>query len=77
MKNLPWDTSRLVRKRKQKDHAWKNFDLDPCNATFFTALSKQDDFEKAEFDAKAKHEAKVVKNLKRNCKPLFHYINSH
>ena len=65
-----------MRKIKQKDLAWNHFDMDPCTATFSTALAKQDEYEKAEFDAKSKHEAKVVKNLKNNCKPLFHYINS-
>ena len=76
LKDIPWDTSFLVRKRKEKNHAWTEFDLDPCTATFYTALSKQDEYEKAELKAKSKHETKVVKNLKHNCKPFFHYLNS-
>ena len=50
--------------------------MDPCTATFYTALSKQENYENAEIKAKSKHEASIVKNLKHNCKPLFHYLNT-
>ena len=76
LKDIPWDTAYLVRKRKEKDKAWAQFDLDPCTNTFYTALSKQDAYEIVDNESRTKHEAKIVKNLKYNCKPLFHYINS-
>ena len=76
LKNLPWDASYLVRKRKQKDKAWAEFDINPSNSTFYVALGKQNEYESAELKAKTKHESKIVKNLKYNCKPFFHYLNS-
>ena len=59
LKDIPWDTAYLVRKRKEKDKAWAQFDLDPCTNTFYTALSKQDAYENADNESRTKHEAKI------------------
>ena len=76
LEKLPWDSSRLVRKRKEKDKVWKAFDGKPCMENFQTALNKQSEFEKVEFEEKLKHERKIIENLKSNCKPLFKYLRS-
>ena len=76
LEKLPWDSSRLVRKRKEKDKIWKAFDGKPCMENFQTALNKQKDYEKVEYEEKLKHEKKIVENLKYNCKPLFKYLKS-
>ena len=76
LEKLPWDSSRLVRKRKEKDTVWRSFDGKPCMETFHTALSKQKEFEKVEYEEKVKYEKKIVGNLKYNCKPLFKYFKS-
>ena len=74
LRKLPWDCSKLVRKRKEKDKAWKVFENTPNMANYHYALFKQDEFESAEFQAKAKHEKKITKNIKKNSKPLFRYL---
>ena len=76
LEKLPWESSRLARKRKEKDKTWREFDGKPCMESFQTALHKQKEFEKIEFEEKVKHEQKIVKNLKYNCKPLFKYFRS-
>lgn len=76
LEKLPWDSSRLVRKRKEKDRIWRAFDGKPCMETFQTALHKQSEYETVEYEEKLKHEQKIVENLKYNCKPLFRYLKS-
>ena len=76
LEKLPWDSSRLVRKRKEKDLIWRNFDSKPCMENFQTALGKQKQYEKVLYEEKLKHEHKIVENLKYNCKPLFKYLRS-
>ena len=74
LRKLPWDCSKLVRRRKEKDKAWKVFENTPTISNYHYALFKQDEFESAEFQAKAKHEKKIAKNIKTNSKPLFRYL---
>lgn len=76
LEKLPWESSRLVRKRKEKDKIWRAFDGQPCMEKFQTALNKQKEYEKVELEEKLKHEQKIVRNLKYNCKPLFRYFKS-
>ena len=76
IKKLPWDNSKLVRKRKEKDKSWKCFDESPCMVNFQSALYKQREFERVEYNAKVMYETKIVKKLKYNCKPLFNYLRS-
>ena len=76
LEKLPWDSSRLVRKRKEKDKIWRAFDGKPCMVNFQSALGKQKEYETVEYEEKLKHEQKIVKNLKYNCKPLFRYMKS-
>ena len=77
LEKLPWDSSRLVRKRKEKDQIWRNFENKPCMENFQTALGKQKEYENVEYQEKLKHEYKIVENLKYNCKPLFKYLKSN
>lgn len=72
----PWESNRLARKRKEKDQTWRVFDSAPCMENFQTALGKQRLYERVEYEEKLKHEQKIVKNLKKNCKPLFRYFKS-
>ena len=76
LEKLPWDSSKLVRKRKEKDQAWKAFDDNPNMIEFQTALFKQDQYACVEYDAKIKYEKKIVSALKRNSKPYFRYLRS-
>lgn len=76
LEKLPWDTSKLVRKRKEKDQTWQAFDGNPNMHTFQTALHKQNEFQKIEFEEKIKYEKKIVKGLKCNTKPFFRYLKS-
>jgi len=76
LQRLPWDCSALVRKRKCKDAAWKEFDKDPTSVLFNTASFEQRMYESAEVKAKMKYEKKVTKIFKSNCKPLFNYLKS-
>ena len=41
LEKLPWDSSKLVRKRKEKDKAWKAFEDDPHMTNFQIAHHKQ------------------------------------
>ena len=76
LQKLPWDSSKLVRKRKEKDRIWNAFDVAPNMASLNTALQKQDDYQKCEYDAKVKYEKKIVGQLKTNSKPFYNYLKS-
>jgi hypothetical protein len=76
LEKAPWESNRLGRKRKEKDQTWRVFNEGPCMENFQTALGKQREYEKIEYAEKIKHEQKIVKNLKNNCKPLFRYFKS-
>ena len=76
LRKLPWDCSKLVRKRKEKDQTWNAFDISPNMVNFQTALQKQSDYQKCELDAKVKYEKKLVSNLKTNTKPFYNYLKS-
>ena len=76
LQRLPWDCSSLVRKRKCKDTAWKEFDKDPTTVLFNVASYEQRMYQNAEVKAKIKYEKKVTKVFKANCKPLFNYLKS-
>ena len=73
---LPWDNSKLVRKRKEKVQAWKHFNEEPTMINYHYCMSKQDEFRKAETKAKIKYEKKISSNVKRNSKPIFRYLRS-
>ena len=68
---LPWDTSKLVRKRKEKTKAWKQFEEEPTIVNYHYSMSKQDEFSKAEIKAKMKYEKKISSNIKKSSKPIF------
>ena len=76
LQKLPWDCSKLVRKRKEKDQTWNAFDVTPSMTNFHTALQKQSEYQKCEFDAKVKYEKKIVNKLKTNSKPFYNYLKS-
>ena len=76
LQKQPWDTSKLVRKRKEKDLAWKAFDENPIMSVLNNALYKQNEFSKIEFQEKIKYEQKIVKGLRTNTKPFFRYLRS-
>ena len=76
LQRLPWDCSSLVRKRKCKDLAWKDFEEDPTMVMFNAAEYEQRMYQNAEIKAKIKYENKVTKLFKLNCKPLFNYLKS-
>ena len=76
LERLPWDSSKLVRKRKEKDKTWRAFDCNPDMTTFQIALHKQGEYSKIEFKEKQKYEKKIVSGLKHNTKPFFRYLKS-
>ena len=71
----PWDNSKLIRYQKEKDKAWQNFNVNPSLRNYCVAPSKQQTFHAVEVSAKKLLETKIVKNLKHNSKPLYHYLN--
>ena len=72
----PWDTSALKRKRKEKDHAWSNFDTNPNSVKLNIAMHKQKVFENKQSEAVLAHEKKIIGNMKTNPKALYSYFNS-
>ena len=76
LEKLPWDSSKLVRKRKEKDKAWKAFEDDPRMTNFQIAHHKQGEYSNIEFKEKVKYEKKIISGLKRNTKPFFRYLKS-
>ena len=76
LEKVPWDSSKLVRKRKEKDQAWKAFDDRPYMSTFQNALYKQGEYSKIEIEEKLKYEHKIIKDLKINTKRFFRYLKS-
>ena len=58
---LPWDSNWQSCKRKEKDKACKEFGIMP------SMENCQNEY------AKLKHENKIIKDIKYNCKPLFKY----
>ena len=76
IEKLPWDSSKLVRKRKDKDQAWKAFEDNPHMSTYQIAHYKQGEYSNLEIKEKVKYEKKIIGNLKRNTKPFFRYLKS-
>ena len=76
LEKLPWETSKLVRKRKEKDQAWKAFEDNPHMTTYQNAAYKQTEYQNIELKEKMKYEKKIVGCLKRNTKPFFRYLKS-
>ena len=76
LEKLPWDSSKLVRKRKEKDQAWKAFEVDPNMTTYQNAHYKQGQYSCVEFKEKIKYEKKIIARVKTNTKPLFRYLKS-
>ena len=76
LEKVPWDTSKLVRKRKEKDQSWNMFDITPNVTNFHCALHKQDIYAKSEIEAKMKYESKLVGQLKTNPRPYYKYLRS-
>lgn len=72
----PWDTSALKRKRREKDHAWSTFDIDPTAAKLNIAMHKQLSFENKQSEAILSHENKIIKAMKTNPKAFYGYLNS-
>ena len=73
---LPWISSKLKRLRRNKDIAWSEFDMNPCNVNLNYALEKQNLFEKEEIKSKLNYEKKITSNLKVNSKSLFAYLRN-
>ena len=76
LEKLPWDCSKLVKKRKEKDKSWNSFDISPTMTNFQTALQKQDDYQKCEFAVKIKYEKKIISKFKTNSRPYYNYLKS-
>ena len=76
LKRLPWDCPNFVRERKLKDKTWHSFENEPTLVNYNIAMFQQRKYERSEIKAKVKYEQKLVKNLKRNCKPLFSYLKT-
>ena len=76
LEKLPWDSSKLVRKRKEKDKAWRAFEDDPHMNNFQIAHYKQGEYSNIELKEKLKYEKKIITGLKRNTKPFFRYLKS-
>ena len=76
LEKLPWDSSKLVRKRKEKDQAWKAFEDNPNMTTYHNAHYKQGEYSGVEFKEKLKYEKKIISCVKTNTKPLFRYLKS-
>ena len=76
IRKVPWDSSALKRKRKEKDVCWSNFDRDASAYNLNIALLKQREYEKIEIKAKIKYEKRITCNLKHNTKSFFSYLRS-
>jgi hypothetical protein len=74
--DLPWNTSALKRKRKNKDRAWHTFDTTPTESNLSYALEKQSLFETEDVKAKVKYEKRITHDLKRNCKSFYSYLRN-
>jgi|TARA_B110000196_G_C21147904_1_gene667753 hypothetical protein len=76
LEKLPWDSSKLVRKRKEKDKAWRAFEDNPHMNNFQIAHYKQGQYSNIELKEKLKYEKKIITGLKKNTKPFFRYLKS-
>ena len=74
--HVPWNSSSLKRKRKEKDRQWAFFNDNPTHTQLNIALSKQSEYEKKELDAMRKYETKLTSNLKHSNKSFFSYLRS-
>ena len=73
---LPWSTSSLKRMRKNKEKAWKQFDMAPTHEQLDYALTKQRLYEEEEFRLKLGYERKITSILKISCKPFYSYLRN-
>ncbi len=73
---LPWSTSSLKRMRKNKEKAWKQFDMAPSHEQLDYALTKQRLYEEEEYRLKLGYERKITSILKISCKPFYSYLRN-
>ena len=67
----PWETNGLKRKRRDKENAWRSFDLNPTNTNLQYALFKGDELETVTRKCMTKYEQKMSAGLKSNPKSFY------
>ena len=73
---LPWSTSSLKRMKKNKEKAWKEFDISPTHEQLDYALTRQRLYEEEEHRLKLGYERKITSILKISCKPFYAYLRN-
>ena len=72
----PWECSKLKRKRKLKDAAWRSFDQNSTAQNLAFALQKQIEYEDKERSVMIEYENKYLKLKKAKPKLFYGYVNS-
>ena len=73
---VPWDSTALKRKRREKDKLWAVFHEEPNKLNFNLALSKQSEYDSKLLQSLAKYEKRITNNMKQHPKQFFKYLNS-
>ena len=72
----PWETNSLKRKRREKENAWRLFELNHTNDNLQYALFKGEELETVTRKCMTKYEQKMSAGLKSNPKSFYSYVNS-
>ena len=72
----PWETNGLKRKRREKEKAWRSFEVQPTNNNLQYAISKGHELEEVATRCMTKYEKKMSAGLKSNPKSFYSYVNS-
>ena len=72
----PWETNGLKRKRREKENAWRSFELNHTNDNLQYALFKGEELETVTRKCMTKYEQKMSAGLKSNPKSFYSYVNS-
>ena len=73
---LPWSTSALKRKYKNKDNAWLKFDGNPTAENFSFAVTEEAKYDAENAKLKVRYEKRITANLKVNSKSFYSYLRN-
>ena len=74
--NDPWESNALIRKRRDKEKAWRSFEQNPSNDNLQYALFKGEELDTVTRKCMATYEKRMSAGLKSNPKSFYGYVNS-
>ena len=76
IRKVPWENSKLRRARKEKNNAWKTFNISQSHFNLTSAFEFEEKYKSVERKLKEDYEKKLAKNVKQNPSNFFAYLRN-